>query len=1083
MSVPLPIINNRYQLINQIGQGGMGVVYRADDRLTGQTVALKRVTVPGQQLQFTSLGKNTDFRLDLAQEFKVLASLRHPYIISVLDYGFDEDRQSYFTMDLLDGAQTILAYGQGQPLDRKLDLLIQMLQALAYLHRRDIIHRDLKPDNVLVIEGQVKVLDFGLAIGREHLGEAGAETVGTVSYMAPEVLLGAPASEAADLYAVGVIAYELFAGRHPFDTQNLDLLLLDIHQTVPDVAALGLEEQLQAILARLLDKSPEDRYASAQKVIGAFAAATGQQVNHETITIRESYLQAARFVGREMELGQLAEALHQIIGPDAPTGSAWLVCGESGVGKSRLLDELRTLALVEGALVLQGQGIEGGGLPYQLWRAPLRRLILSVEPNDMEAGILKEIIPDIEAMLGRSISTVPTLDAGQQRQRLIGTIIRLFLQHRQPSVLIMEDLQWAVESLEPLKPLMVMGRELPLLIIGSYRDDETPDLPAQLPDTHEMKLARLTEAEIAELSAAMLGEAGQRPDVVNLLQRETEGNVFFLVEVVRALAEEAGRLNDIGRMTLPQQVFAGGVEQIIRRRLGHVPTAAQPLLKLAAVAGRQLDLAILQHLADRQEGVLLPAIDLENWLTGCAEAAVLEVQERQWRFAHDKLRETLVADLRGEERPLLHRQVAEAIEAVYPDDDVQALILADHWREAGDQVKELHYARLAMAQRIAVFSFQEAITLGERALTLLLGEATTETVGLDKLLNKAYETLLHNAQVTASDETVHSIAITIYRLGEALYRLGNIPAARTTLTTALNAARRTDDDQTINTILYWLSQVAAFEGNYSQAQRYLESSLSLTRARDDRVTMISTLIGLMDLNWQMGNLEETQAICEEALTQARQIGDARALYILNRLGTVAVVQGDLDRGERLFEDILVQVQKTDDQGLTAGILSNLGEIAEKRDDFVAAQAYFQQSLAILRRTGQQIGIARDLTNLAGGFIRLGDLAEARRHLQEGLSLALRIDAVPLILAAVRTAGWLRLKEGETARGLALIGLALAHPATNSDITRYVDQILADLEVDAADPTIAAQLAAGSELDLEVVAPTELLALLAELGEI
>lgn len=93
------------------------------------------MTVPGQQLQFASLGKNTDFRLNLAQEFKVLASLRHPHIISVLDYGFDEDRQPYFTMDLLDGAQTILAYGQGQPLDHQLDLLIQMLQVLAYLHR------------------------------------------------------------------------------------------------------------------------------------------------------------------------------------------------------------------------------------------------------------------------------------------------------------------------------------------------------------------------------------------------------------------------------------------------------------------------------------------------------------------------------------------------------------------------------------------------------------------------------------------------------------------------------------------------------------------------------------------------------------------------------------------------------------------------------------------------------------------------------------------------------------------------------------------------------------------------------------
>jgi serine/threonine protein kinase len=149
----------RYIPQQKLDEGGMGAVYRTIDRLTQQAVALKRVTVPAEQLQFASrasMGNCSNFRLALAREFKTLASLRHPHIISVLDYGFDEQRQPYLIMELLQDAPNLIEAGRDQPLPKQVELLVQLLQALAYLHRRGVIHCDLKPDNVLVIEGQVK---------------------------------------------------------------------------------------------------------------------------------------------------------------------------------------------------------------------------------------------------------------------------------------------------------------------------------------------------------------------------------------------------------------------------------------------------------------------------------------------------------------------------------------------------------------------------------------------------------------------------------------------------------------------------------------------------------------------------------------------------------------------------------------------------------------------------------------------------------------------------------------------------------------------------------------------------------------
>ena len=151
-------IKNTYILHEKLGQGGMGTVYRATHRLSGQVVALKRVTPPGalgegaarrstrQRLQ------ELDLRVALAQEFRLLASLHHPNIVRVIDYGFDEEQRPFFTMELLESPQTIVEAGRTLSVGQKMGLITQLLQALSYLHRCRILHCDIKPTSV-TIEG------------------------------------------------------------------------------------------------------------------------------------------------------------------------------------------------------------------------------------------------------------------------------------------------------------------------------------------------------------------------------------------------------------------------------------------------------------------------------------------------------------------------------------------------------------------------------------------------------------------------------------------------------------------------------------------------------------------------------------------------------------------------------------------------------------------------------------------------------------------------------------------------------------------------------------------------------------------
>lgn len=254
-------VGNRYHLLGLLGTGGMGQVYRVLDRLTGETVALKRVATDGIQA-----GSNAELRLALAHEFQALAGLRHPNIIGVRDYGFDTTGQPYFTMDLLHNPRTLVAAGQFAAHAQKLHLLLPVLHALAYIHRRGIIHRDLKPGNILVSGTTVKVLDFGLAaIAGQTKGSAG-----TLRYMAPELLRGAEATIASDLYAVGVIAYELCAGWHPFAPTGQPVSTEQLLDLEPDWSYVEIAPPLLAVLQRLLAKEPADRYADAVAVIAAF---------------------------------------------------------------------------------------------------------------------------------------------------------------------------------------------------------------------------------------------------------------------------------------------------------------------------------------------------------------------------------------------------------------------------------------------------------------------------------------------------------------------------------------------------------------------------------------------------------------------------------------------------------------------------------------------------------------------------------------------------------------------------------------------------------------------------------------------
>lgn len=723
---PLAQVDTRYALLSYVGHGGMGVVFRARDRLHESIVALKRMTesatgddVLRPRTRATGAGPQVENtrRLALAREFRTLAALRHPNIISVLDYGFATNGEPFFTMELIDRPRTLLEAAAGLPELSRVDLLVQILRALSYLHRRGVIHRDLKPSNVLV-DDRVRLLDFGIAA---HRGE-GVRASGTLSHMAPEVLDGGPSAEAADLYAVGVMAYEMFAGHHPFRGFVGEALRVATLALEPDLDPLEASHALKRICGRLLSKRPDDRYATADETIDALIEAAGLDAPRHTQATRDSFLQAASFVDRVEEQRALSAAVSRLM---AREGGVWLIEGESGIGKTRLLDEVRTLALVEGAKVVWGQAGNDARGGFDLWREPLRHLLLGTRIESAEAGTLLALIPDVEELTGQPATQLPS-DPQTARAQLLQTITALFERQHTPVLLILEDLHWAREGIEVLRELAPRVPGLPVLIIGSFRGEEAPGLAQTIPRAHHLKLGPLGRPDIATLAGSMLGVA--RPPLVDFLDRHTEGNVFFLVETVRALAEETGSLEQVGVSPLPERLVTSGIEAVVARRLAKIPEPARPIFAWSAVVGRTLDQALLED--------AFGAARVADALAHGTEIAVLEVSDNRFRFAHDKFREHTLEALGPARQRTLHGEVAAAIERVHGCGKPWAATLAYHYREAGQPEREAPFSALAGQAALEQGAYRDATRLLERAMALYAASPPPDrTAELDVLLH------------------------------------------------------------------------------------------------------------------------------------------------------------------------------------------------------------------------------------------------------------------------------------------------------------------------------------------------------------
>ena len=254
----------RYQIISELGQGAMGVVYKATDPLIDRVVAIKTINLA------LALDEKEEYEARFYQEAKAAGRLSHPNIVTIYDVGKSGD-VAYIAMEFLKGREVrdILDDGEKLPVAQVIDIVIQVAQGLAYAHEHGIVHRDIKPSNIMVIrDGHVKITDFGIA--RMESAAVHTQTgmvLGSPKYMSPEQVMGKAIDQRSDIFSLGVMLYEMLAGKTPFVGENVNAIMYQTLNTVPlPPSAMNpdVPEMLNFIVAKALAKSLEDRYQDAK---------------------------------------------------------------------------------------------------------------------------------------------------------------------------------------------------------------------------------------------------------------------------------------------------------------------------------------------------------------------------------------------------------------------------------------------------------------------------------------------------------------------------------------------------------------------------------------------------------------------------------------------------------------------------------------------------------------------------------------------------------------------------------------------------------------------------------------------------
>jgi hypothetical protein len=674
-------VAGRYRIIERIGTGGTGIVYRARDEVSGRLVAFKHLL-----LARTGNRAKTMAAL-FEREYYTLVRLKHPRIIDVYDFGVTAEGP-YYTMELLEGSDL----GQLRQLSCS-DVcrhLRDVASSLALLHAQRLVHRDVSPRNIrLTADGTARLLDFGA------LAPFGMSTdvIGTPPFMAPEVLNQLPLDPRTDLYSLGAVGYFCLTGRQAFPAREVNELprLWQTPPIPPSALVPDVPAELDRLILSMLSPDPLGRPETAAAVIDQLTM-IGRLPPEQHERAEQSYFLSSPIVGRDAQVAWIVARIEQAL---AGAGSEVFIEGAAGIGKTRLADELCLAGTLKGAIAARADA-ESTDASFGVAVTLARRLLeacpeIAQRTAQPHAAVLRALAPELADALGGPESSLMTSDAAERRTRVHFALREWFLAvSRERALLVCVDNLHDADD-DSASFLAALGREsrgARLLVLTTLRTGSTLGAPETVKILREraqrFKLPALDARSCELLAGGLFGGAVNAGRVGNLLFERSGGVPRQFIELAQLMVKKKIAKYEAGSWVLPLDVadheLPARSEEILAARLSELGPDAVALAQTLSVHTGAVPLAVALAVSELPEQRRTYAV-LDELLA----EQVLVFESDGYRFRHDAMREAVLSRMDLETRRKAQLRAAEALLAFEAGGVAERVEAALHLVDAGDE--------------------------------------------------------------------------------------------------------------------------------------------------------------------------------------------------------------------------------------------------------------------------------------------------------------------------------------------------------------------------------------------------------------
>jgi predicted ATPase len=962
----------RYEIVEPLGAGGMGEVYRARDTRLDRNVAIK--VLPA------AFSADNDRLHRFEQEARSASALNHPNIVTIYELGRD-GTSHYIAMELVKGKtlRELLVPGI-LPIRKAMEIAVQVAEGLAKAHEAGVTHRDLKPENLMVsAEGFAKILDFGLAklesgkraradLCTTSLTSSGL-VLGTVGYMSPEQVEGGRPDFRSDQFSFGLVLYEMVTGKRAFRRSTAAETLVAILREQPEPISSANPEvppPLCWVVERCLAKEPDKRYFSTCDLARDLAAIRDRlfDLQKPSPEARPSNLPipGSAFLGRD---GELAAAKQLLLRKEVRLVT---VTGPAGIGKSRF-----ALEVARGMTEQFPSGI------YFVALAGISH------PNSVSNVIAQT--------LGvRETGNRPQLDT-----------LKEYLQNSvAPMLLLIDNFEHLVAAAPMLAELMAVATDLKLLVTSRsalhvYDEHEFPVAPLELPDVKSLPPFEALP-QYSAISLFIQRATAVKPDF-----SFNQGNAAAVVEICSrldglplAIELAAARTKLLSpsairtRLASRLQLLTGGAkdlparQQTIRQAIDWsydlLSAPEQKLFRRLSVFVGGCILEAVESVCDTKQDLGLNVLDGMASMVDKSLARQIEQADGEPRFVMlETIREYALGKMveSGEEMQTRRAHAA------------YCLVLAEEGAAENTTANQADWLDRFDLERDNFRAALEWLTeTGEAEWGLRLGAALFRFWDMREYLAEGRDHLGKLLKLRAAAAPSAARLRALFAAGVLAAEQGDYPVGDVLLAESLDIGRQLEDKRSIAVALNALAVTARDRGDLAASRSLFEENLALWRELQDALAVARALSNLANVVKLEEDYTRARSLYEECLSIFRKLGDRTgAAWALNHQGDVARDQGDSEAARSLYEQSLAAFRDLNDRWGIAGSLADLGNLAREQGDYRTADSLCRESLEVFQSLEHKRGIARLLESFA---CSAAAQSEADRSLRlAGASAALR----------------------------------------------------------------------------------------------